>query len=494
MDISGKKIYMVGIKGTGMASLAVLLKSIGADILGCDTDEVFSTDKILGLNKIPILVDFSAASLPPQIDIVIHSSAYPRTLPCLQEAERVGTKIFSYPEFLSFLSKESDSYAVAGTHGKTTTTAVTSYLLSSLGDHDFPFYSIFGSSLQGESTIPFQGTDVALFEACEYQDHFLSYKLRGALVTNIELDHPDYFKDLEQVMESFEKFVVNIAPQGFLICCSDDPGAKKLAQYCRDRRPDIALMTYGFNDNGPFWVKKNTWDGTYTLSCLGGRTFFLPALSLPLLDDYIGGAVLALAIMLDRPTVKLYLDENQIISDEAIPSVAGMLAERLNAFPGCVGRGEVMLDEGSVLYIDDYAHHPTEIKATIDMLHDKYPQRPLTILFCPHTASRTKAFLKDFVVALSFADKVIIQASYASARNDKDAVKDPAKLLADALSSNIMRTYRCRLQSVNYAPDDYTAVSMMSLWLQPGDLCITMGAGNNRLLGSRIAQARRSLS
>ncbi|AEV30972.1 UDP-N-acetylmuramate-alanine ligase [Sphaerochaeta pleomorpha str. Grapes] len=493
MNFSAKKVYLVGIKGTGMASLAVLLHKTGANVSGCDSPEIFSTDTLLAENKIPVISGFSISSLPSSTNIVIHSSAYQRTLPILQEAERIGLEIYSYPEFLALLSKESDSYAVAGTHGKTTTTAVASYLLASLGFHDFPFYSIYGSNLQGESSLPYQGSEVALFEACEYQDHFLSYSLRGALVTNVDFDHPDYFHDLAHVQESFEKFVVNIRPNGFLICCNDDPGSKKLAQYCRDRRPDITLMTYGFNDNGPFWITKNHWDGTYSLSCLGGRYFVLPPLSEPLLDDYIGGAVLALAIMLDRPQVKLYLDDSQIISEEAIPSVAGMLTERLVSFPGCVGRSEVMLEEGGITYIDDYAHHPMEIKATIDMLHIKYPKRPLAVLFCPHTASRTKALLKDFVIALSLADKVVIQHSYASARNDTDLSEDPAILLEKALSTHIMRTYRCHLQTVSYAPDDKTAVSIMSVQLQPGDLCITMGAGNNRLLGPEIAQARRSL-
>ncbi|WP_320130550.1 glutamate ligase domain-containing protein [uncultured Sphaerochaeta sp.] len=485
---------MVGIKGTGMAPLAVLLTKMGARVSGCDTEEVFSTDAMLQVNGISVFSGFLPALLPLDSDIVIYSSAYALSLPILALANEKGFQLYTYPEFLAFLSRQSDScYVVAGTHGKTTSTAVASYLLSTLGDKSFSFYSIFGSVLQGESALPYQGRDVALFEACEYQDHFLSYSIRGALVTTVEFDHPDYFADLEQVEESFKKFVFGIDHHGFLICCNDDLGARKLIQYCRDCRPDIALMTYGFNDNGPFWIKKNSWEGTYTLSCLEGRAFELPSLSKPLLDDYLGGAILAMAIMLDRPKVKLYLDDSQIASEEAIPAVAGMLTERLMTFPGCVGRGEVILEEQSITYIDDYAHHPTEIKATLDMLHVKYPQRAITVLFCPHTASRTKAFLKDFSVALSSADRVIIQHSYASARNDVDELQDPAQLLSDALSTRIMRTYRCTLQAVSYAPDDKAAVETAALWLQPGDLCITMGAGNNRYLSSRIAQARRSI-
>jgi UDP-N-acetylmuramate--alanine ligase len=493
MEFSSKTICMVGIKGTGMASLAVLLSEAGAVVYGCDTAERFSTDRLLEDNRISVTASFEATVLRPGTDLVVYSSAYRLDLPVLAKAieEKIG--LHSYPEFLSALTGDTDSYAVAGTHGKTTTTAVAGYLLSSLGNHDFPFMAIYGSNLQGTESLPFQGTDCVLLEACEYRDHFLSYRLRGALVTNIEYDHPDYFEDLEQVNRSFEQFATNLEPNGFLVCCSDNQGSRRLARYCRDRRPDLTVMTYGFDDPGPFRIKRNHWEGTYTLSCLDGVPFDLPAAAEPMLDDYVGGAILAMAIMLDRPVVRLYLDESKIVSDEAVFSVLGMLTSRLSSFPGCVGRAEVLLEEGGVTYIDDYAHHPSEIAATIELLHLRYPGRPVAILFCPHTASRTKALRDGFVSALALADKVMVQHSYASARNDADMGEDPAALLGRELSAYTMKRYRTRLQAVSYAPDDETAVSCFSRWLQPGDLCITMGAGNNRFLGPRIAQARRSL-
>ncbi|MDD3902901.1 MAG: Mur ligase family protein [Sphaerochaeta sp.] len=493
MDFSGRIYYMVGIKGTGMASLAVLLKRAGGDVSGCDTAEVFSTDSMLQRYAIEIDSGFSPSLLKLPLDFVIYSSAYAINIPILSKAKELGLSVYSYPQFLAFLSQQSDSYAVSGTHGKTTTTSVASYLLSSGSLSEFPLYSIYGSFLQGAEALMFQGSDCALFEACEYQDHFLSYSLRGALVTNIEHDHPDYFSSRAAVQKSFEQFVDNLQPKGFLICCSDDPGARKLAQYCRERRTDVTLLTYGFDDNGPFRIIKNGYFDTYTLACLDGKNFKVNVHDRSLVGDHIGAVVLALAIILDRPQPKLYLDEHTLITEEVVPTLAGMLVDKLVSFPGCVGRSELMLEQDSVIYIDDYAHHPTEISATLQELRARYPSCIITLLFAPHTSSRTKAFLKDFVSALSQADRVIIQASFASARNDVSEGEDMGKVLETELSKHIMRTFRCRCQACSYAPDDQSAVAIAASWLQPNSLCITMGAGNNRALSACIAQARRSL-
>ena len=184
-----------------------------------------------------------------------------------------------------------------------------------------------------------------------------------------------------------------------------------------------------------------------------------------------------------------------LITSEIIPTLAGMLSKKLFSFPGVVGRCDLMKEEGGVLYFDDYAHHPTEIIATLGELHERYPNRPLLVIFAPHTASRTRKFLKDFVLALGLADRLIVQSCYGSARNDNSLEdgEDMGKILAQAVSERIMRTTRCRLQASVYAQDDRETVAIASGWLQPQDLCITMGAGNNRSLTERIAQERRSL-
>ncbi len=495
MNFSGRKVYCIGIKGTGMASLAVLLKASGAQVTGCDSPEQFTTDELLSSHGIVVHEGFSSSLLDPNADFVIHSTAYEASVPILAEAIGLGLPVYSYPQFLSHLSSLSDSYAVAGTHGKTTTVALVSYLLSTGTLTSFPFYSIFGSMVQGNTSPFYQGSDIALFEACEYQDHFLSYHLRGALVTNIEFDHPDYFSRLSDVEDSFEHFVDNLAVGGFLICCSDDKGSKGLASYARRERADLTVMTYGFDDNGPFRIISKGYEDTYTLSCLDSFGFSLCVQQRALVGNQVGAVVLALAMILDRENPKLYLESGTLITAEIIPTLAGMLSKKLRFFPGVVGRCERMKDEDGVLYFDDYAHHPTEIITSLAELHSRYPNRPILVIFALHTASRTKALFKEFVLALGMADRLIVQSCYGSARDDNalDAGQDMGKVLSDAMGERIMRTTRCRLQACAYAQDDSAAVAIASGWLQPQDLCITMGAGNNRALTERIARARRSL-
>ena len=493
MNFSRRKVYLVGIKGTGMASLAILLKASGALVSGCDVAEKFATDELLVSHDIPLQVGFTASLLSRDIDMVIHSTAYQLTIPILAEASRLGLSIYSYPQFLAYLSTQSDSYAVAGTHGKTSTVALVSYLLSSGTLTTFPFYSVFGSSVKGIPMPFYQGSDSALFEACEYQDHFLSYHLRGALVTNVEHDHPDYFSSFPQVQRSFETFVDNLASGGFLICCSDNPGSKSLASYARRERADLTVITYGFDDNGPFRIMKRSYEDMYTLSCLDGSGFALPVQERVLVANHIGSVVLALSMILDRENPKLYLESGTLITSEIIPTLALMLSKKLSSFPGVVGRCDLMKEEGGVLYFDDYAHHPTEIIATLAELRTRYPNRPILVMFTPHTSSRTKTFLKEFVTALGMADRLIVQSCYGSARGDNNSDEDMGKVLAKAMAQRIMRTKLCRLHASVYAADDEEAVAIASGWLQPYDLCITMGAGNNRALTERIARSRRSL-
>lgn len=493
MNFSGNRVFFVGLKGSGMAHLAILLKTFGASVTGCDVAQRFTTDEQLEQQGITALVGFDPSLLDCDADFVIHSSAYAQDLPIMAKARDLGLPLYSYPQFLAYLSTLSDSYAVAGTHGKTSTVAIASYLFSQGKVQEFPVYSLFGSTVQGQSMPLCQGSEIALFEACEYQDHFLSYQIRGALVTNIELDHPDYFCSVTQVHKSFEAFVDGLAPGGFLLYCSDDPGAKSLGSYARLHRPDLTLMSYGFDDSGPFRIMKDPYQDTYRLSCLDRIEFSLPVNQRALVANHVGAAVLCMAMILDRKKPKLYLEEGALITTEAVPAVLSMLLNRLTSFPGVVGRCERIPLEDEVLYFDDYAHHPTEIVASLEELRFRYPMHPILVIFAPHTASRTKAFLKEFVDALAMADRLIIQRCYASAREDSGEGEDMGKVLSTMIGKKIMRTTRTRLQANVYSDSDEETVGIACGWLQPQDLCITMGAGNNRPLSARIAQARRSL-
>ncbi len=484
-----ENVYLVGIKGTGMASLAVLLSEWGYPVRGCDQASVFSTDMLLSAHKIPVDVGFDESLLPPSATRVIYSSAYPPALPILQKGRSMGMAVSDYNEFLALLTRRQESYVVAGSHGKTTCCAMASFLLGEGKRKAFPFYGIYGSMLQGKSAMPNQGREAFLLEGCEYKDHFLSYQCRGALITNIDWDHPDYFPDEKSYCKSFKRFVGQIAQRGFLVICVDDKHARELYQWAKEHRPDLNLLPYGFSDRGPFGIRRiqKTLYGVNLLP-----TYVeLPSLSEQWIDDMVGSSLLATCMLLDAKEPKFYLPDGALVVAEVLPTLLlGMLGDIVR-YPGTVGRMEVMAKEDGVLYVDDYAHHPTQIRMVIQSLRLRYPSRRIMLLFSPHTASRTNALFPDFVKSLSLADKVVVESTFASARNDKPVGEDPAKELACVLAKRMERTLYGKLGAVGYAVDDEEAVSISSGWLMEGDILVTMGAGDNRFLTQRIIAQRK---
>lgn len=480
MQEMGTHLFMVGIKGTGMSSLALLLQHWGFSVCGCDTPEVFSSDAVLRDAGITVYEGFDASLLPAGTNEVIFSSAYSESLPILQEARNRSIPLCSYPQYLAHLSKQQDSYAVAGTHGKTTTCSVATHLLKHACEGCFPFYSIFGAPQKDMAG----GKECALFEACEYQDHFHSYKLRGVLITSVEYDHPDYFSSKEHVMRSFEILVDNLQGGGFLIYCSDDPGASAIGSYAKETRPDLSILSYGFASDGPFRIVKGAGD-TYRLALLRDLPFSVTSKAKALVDDHVGALVLSLAMLLDRSEPGLYRAGKGLITDEVLPTLASIFLPHLASYQGCKGRTEELFRDGEVIYLDDYAHHPSEIKTSLEEIRLRYPGHPLLVIFSAHTASRTLALLKEFAEVLAQSDQLILQSTYASARNDGSNTDDPALILFSLLRKSIG-------DGVAYAPSDEAAMEIAAAWLQERWLCITMGAGNNRYLGPKIAERRRS--
>lgn len=466
-----RHIFLVGVKGTGMASLAVLLSRRGYVVEGCDVAEVFTTDALLAGASVPVKVGFDPALLPGDADTVVYSSAYDPGLPILNAARNAGMEVLDYNRMLARMTRRVPSYAVCGTHGKTTCTAMTAWALLQRGGGDLPFHAVFGSALRGMSGMPDTGDGAFLLEGCEYRDHFLSYAVRGALVTNIEWDHPDYFPTETAYVESFHRFLGCIAPGGTLIVCVDGRHAADLYADAKEHRRDLTVVSYGCTSRGPYRISQDA----YGLSLDGLQDRFpVPGWGPEWACDLVGASLLAATM-----------------TGDVAPDRVGAFLRLLAGYPGTVGRLEPVADEDGVLYFDDYAHHPTQVAMVIRSLCAKYPGRPVFVLFMPHTASRTRALFDGFVKSLSLADKVVVQRTFASARGDGDEGEDSALLLERALERRLFGRMHGRLGAVAYAASDAEAVSLASSWLMEGDILVTMGAGNNRKLSRYIIAQRK---
>lgn len=480
-------VFLCGIKGNGMSSLALILQRQGNKTIGCDVGEYFPTEDKLNENQIDCYEGFDITYLNSDIDVFIYSSAYENKDLVLQAKQKTNIESYSYPQYLAFLSKHRKTYAVCGTHGKTTTTAATTYALSQGKRKEFPFFSIYGSSMVGEDSITFQGSENLLIEACEYQDHFLLYELSGAVITSLEFDHPDYFKNLEQMISSYLKLALNIKPNGFLIINSDDSVLSNLIKVIEKKRPDLNIISYGCSKQAFITYETNNDEGSVSLPYLGFRKFDFKLYSLPIISDYIAASILSTAILLDRENPKLYLSDDSLVFEEAFIT---LLANSLNFLVDFIGVKRRLEFQGKFrerIFIEDYAHHPSEILAAINQIRKQYPGRKILTIFTPHTASRTKALFKDFVDVLSLFDKLIITQTFASARDDIDD-KNWSKLLADKIQKNMFTTFYGKLEAVLYCEDENKLSEIAASMLNSNDICLTLGAANRSNLYKLIIE------
>lgn len=373
--------YFVGIKGTGMASLARILHDKGHQVLGSDIEKETFTQAPLLAAGIKIL-PFDPANLKPGM-IVIQGNAFDDDHPEIKRAHELGLKILSYPEAVENEVKNHTSIGIAGAHGKTSTTALLSYVLAAVE----PTSYLIGDGVgKGNADARF-----FVFEADEYRDHFLAYHPDYAIMTNVDFDHPDYFNDLADVRDSFETYGKQV--QRAIFAWGDDPSL-------RDLNVDVPVYYYGTNPDDDFRAENiqrtpegSTYDAYFRDQKLG--TF----------------------------TIHLY-GEHSVLNSLAVLAVAYMehmnmdeIQQELANFSG-VKRRFSETDIADTTIIDDYAHHPSEIKATIDAARQKYPDREVIAVFQPHTYSRLAAYIDGFAESLSRADKTFVTPIFGSIREN----------------------------------------------------------------------------
>lgn len=466
----GKTYFLVGIKGTGMAALAELLVSWGAEVTGSDVPDRFYTDEILESLGITVAEGFSVENLPAFCDEVVYSAAYdPEHHEELLAAGERGIPLTVYPEFLGKISSLADSSAVAGVHGKTTTTALAGTLLKKIG---FPVSVLVGSAVSGfggRSTY-IGGERYFLAETCEYRRHFLHFRPRQIVLTSVEPDHLDYFTNYEDIKSAFVEFAGLLPEDGTLIYCADDPGAVEVAEEIRVKKPGVRRAPYGESAEGDFKVERISLGE-------GFSSFSMPAFS-PDFKVRVPGKHNILNAAAGLALVSLLLSREKL---EATPEMELALREALYSFSGSKRRSEILGEAAGILFIDDYGHHPTAIASTLEGFRSFFPGRRIVIDFMSHTYSRTRALLEEFGPAFAAADRVVLHQIYASAREDSETAESE-KIDGRELKREVEKNH----PEVGFYEDFDSAFRPLTKELKPGDLFITMGAGDNWKLGERL--------
>ena len=451
-----------------MTALAEILQQQGVQISGSDTHERFYTDRILAELGIPVIESFDADRLPDDSEAVIYSAAYDATVhPQLLRAAERGIPLMSYTEALGALSAGQFAVGIAGVHGKTTTAAIVGTLVRQLG---LPGSVLVGSAVtdfNGRST--YSGGDRFLVaETCEYRRHFLSFHPDVLLISGIEPDHLDYYRDLQDIQNAFADYVRLLPEGGVVIHCADDPATREVCAAVAVQRSDLNLIGYGRSAEGDYRLSNvELLPGTVRFQL--GRDAAPWILRVPGAHNAMNaaGAVAVLDCLARRLGVQ--------------PARA-QLRRALASFSGTRRRSELLGEAGGVLFIDDYGHHPTAIRTTLEGLRAFYPGRRLVVDFMSHTYSRTAALLDDFARSLAGADVVVLHRIYASAREQFDG-----RIAGSDLADRTRRYHG----DVHYIDEPMDAVKPLQQLLRRGDLFVTMGAGNNWQLGERVLQLRR---
>lgn len=377
--------YFIGIKGSGMSALALILHDLGHQVLGSDITQYTFTQRGLeqaGIESLP----FAADNIKPGYTIIAGNS-FTDEHPEIVRAKELGLEVYRYHEYLGKLIGNYTSIGVAGAHGKTSTTGLLAHTLSGVAKTS---YLIGDGSGKGEPDSQF-----FVFEADEYRRHFLAYSPDYLIMTNIDFDHPDYYTGIEDVYDAFETEGKQVKKGIF--AWGDDPWLRKL-------KVDVPVYYYGLSDNDDF-IAKNVTRGT------NGSEFdayfhdeFIGHYAVPLFGKH--GVLNALAVAAVAYTEKLTPE---------------FIARELATFAGVKRRfSESKVKDMTI--VDDYAHHPNEINATIDAARQKYPDKQIIAVFQPHTFSRTIAYLDEFAESLNKADVVFLTDIFSSARERSGSV------------------------------------------------------------------------
>lgn len=442
------KVHMIGIGGAGMSGIAEVLHKRGHAVTGSDLKESPYTRR-LRESGIRVFIGHSAEQVGDAEQVVI-STAIPSTNLELLEAHRRSIPVIPRAAALAAILEGADSVAVAGTHGKTTTTSMTAHVLRALGED--PTALVGGELNDIGSNVAFGRPDMIVAEADESDRSLLFLRPRAAIVTNVEFDHPDFYVSLDDVLETFSKFVRSLPASGCLITCADDPCCRVLAA-----EAPCPVTTYGIS---------------------GGslRAELVTANSYNLIEDGAERGLITLGVF----------GRHNVLNSLAAVSVARWMghdaytaARSLAGFSGVRRRFQLKGERSGIRVVDDYAHHPTELSATLDTARATSEGRVIAV-FQPHRYSRTRRLYREFGEAFASADAVLVTDVYGAGEMPQPGVN--GKLIVDALCET--RDH----PDIYYIPEQGDIPRVLRHISNPSDTVITMGAGDVSHVGDELLE------
>jgi UDP-N-acetylmuramate--alanine ligase len=446
MPYAGKRIHLIGIGGCGMRGLAGVLIQCGARVTGSDRAKSHEISDLISRGA-AIEIGQAARNIPDPCDIVVHSAAVKEDNPELVEAHRRGLRIRRYAEMLGDVMALRTGIAIAGTHGKSTTTAMVAYILDRARLD--PTYVVGAGVRQLGGSCGVGGGPHFVVEACEFERSFLNYRPHLAAILNIEEDHLDFYKDLGAIIEAFRAFARNVPHDGRLLANSADRAvaAAIAGAHC-------TVETFGF-DRESTWSAANVsaTRGCYRFTVLRtGREFARIDLENLPGRHQIGNALVATALATHAG----------VVPDTIVRSLGEFSgAERRLTHCGRV--------RGVDIY-DDYGHHPTEIQVTLRAVRERHPGRRLWVIFQPHQHSRTRFLMSDFARSFGAADHVIVPDIY--------FVRDSGNMRDEVSSSDLVERVRANGGDAIYLPDFESIIAHVRENVRDNDLIVTMGAGD----------------
>lgn len=457
-----KKIHMIGIGGVSMSAIALVLKKAGYTVTGSDKSEGDMID-ILQENDIPVFIG-SNAEWVKGADAVVYTSAINQHDSEFVRAKSLGIPTYERAKFLGLLLKcYQTPICICGTHGKTTTTSMVASIFMDAGTD--PNVQV-GSKVKKLDNLNYRigNSEYFILESCEYVDSFLNFPHNTATVLNVEEDHLDYFSGIDEIKESFKRFILMLPQNGILVINKDDMNCNDIVNELSEElaKKEIKIYTFSLSDPTATIYAKN-------ISC-NIKGFY----SFDITDNKTGKLY---NFYLTVPGIHNVYDALAAITTSAAHGIDfEVMQKSLSEFCGATRRFEFKKKMGdNVLVYDDYAHHPTEIKATLAAAKQKENNRIIAV-FQPHTFSRTKELLNDFATAFFDADIAIIADIYAAREKDDGTIS--SKDLVDKLKSNNVNAL--------YIPTFDKIIEYLRENIQPNDIILTIGAGNITHLSDQL--------